>query len=247
VAAANLIVRLGREYPAEIRARLIVLGAIVITTRARWRCIVSATLVSAAPTCLRCWSGGVRDSDVHVRLAALAVLTRLTDASDAAAKLALGCLETDSDPGVRGRLRSRLAIFTTVRRTRRRRYEPRRQTILTLRGARGARRTGAPGETIMAIKSTSLNDSVAALRDLRVLEFIVGARIARLATADASGAPHNVPLCYWFDGERIYFAIDEKPKRQTGMQLKRMRNIVENPRVALLIDHYEEDWAQLAS
>jgi len=97
----------------------------------------------------------------------------------------------------------------------------------------------------MAIKSTSLNDSVAALRDLRVLEFVAGARIARLATADASGAPHNVPLCYWFDGERIYFAIDEKPKRQTGMQLKRMRNIVENPRVALLIDHYEEDWAQL--
>ena len=97
----------------------------------------------------------------------------------------------------------------------------------------------------MPIKSTSLNDSVSALRDLRVLEFIAGARIARLATADASGAPHNVPLCYWFDGERIYFAIDEKPKRQTGMRLKRMRNIVENPRVALLIDHYEEDWAQL--
>jgi coenzyme F420-0:L-glutamate ligase/coenzyme F420-1:gamma-L-glutamate ligase len=97
----------------------------------------------------------------------------------------------------------------------------------------------------MAIKSTSLNDSISALRDLRVLEFIAGARIARLATADASGAPHNVPLCYWFDGERIYFAIDEKPKRQTGMRLKRMRNIVENPRVALLIDRYEEDWAQL--
>ena len=97
----------------------------------------------------------------------------------------------------------------------------------------------------MAIKSSSLNDSIAALRDLHVLEFIAGARIARLATADASGAPHNVPLCYWFDGERIYFAIDEKPKRETGMRLKRMRNIVENPRVALLIDHYEEDWAQL--
>jgi PPOX class probable F420-dependent enzyme len=97
----------------------------------------------------------------------------------------------------------------------------------------------------MAIKSSSLNDSISALRDLRVLEFIAGARIARLATADGSGAPHNVPLCYWFDGERIYFAIDEKPKRETGMRLKRMRNIVENPRVALLIDHYEEDWAQL--
>jgi len=98
----------------------------------------------------------------------------------------------------------------------------------------------------MAIKSSSLNDSVAALRDLRVLEFIAGARIARLATADASGAPHNVPLCYWFDGERVYFAIDEKPKRQIGTRIKRMRNIAENPRVALLIDHYEADWSQLA-
>ncbi len=97
----------------------------------------------------------------------------------------------------------------------------------------------------MAIKSTSLNDQIAPLNDPRVLEFIAGARIARLATADASGAPHNIPLCYWFDGERIYFAIDEKPKRQTGMRLKRMRNIADNPRVALVIDHYEEDWAQL--
>jgi coenzyme F420-0:L-glutamate ligase/coenzyme F420-1:gamma-L-glutamate ligase len=104
----------------------------------------------------------------------------------------------------------------------------------------------------MAIKPTSLNDQraslndpIAPLNDPRVLEFIAGARVARLATADASGAPHNIPVCYWFDGERIYFAIDEKPKRQTGMRLKRMRNIVENPRVALVIDHYEEDWAQL--
>jgi len=98
----------------------------------------------------------------------------------------------------------------------------------------------------MAIKSSSLNDSISALRDLHVLEFIANARVGRLATADASGAPHNVPICYWFDGERIYFAIDEKPKRQIGTRIKRMRNIAENPRVALVIDHYESDWTQLA-
>jgi PPOX class probable F420-dependent enzyme len=86
---------------------------------------------------------------------------------------------------------------------------------------------------------------LAALGDPHVREFVAAARLAHLATADASGAPHNVPLCYWFDGERIYFAIDEKPKRQTGLALKRMRNIAENPRVALVIDHYEEDWSQL--
>jgi PPOX class probable F420-dependent enzyme len=84
------------------------------------------------------------------------------------------------------------------------------------------------------------------LGDQRVREFIGGARVAHLATADAAAAPHNVPLCYWFDGERIYFAIDEKPKRRTGLALKRMRNIATNPRVAVVIDHYEEDWSQLA-
>ena len=89
-------------------------------------------------------------------------------------------------------------------------------------------------------------NKLAALGDPHVREFVAAARLAHLATGDATGAPHNVPLCYWFDGEHIYFAIDEKPKRQTGMALKRMRNIAENPRVALVIDHYEEDWSQLA-
>jgi PPOX class probable F420-dependent enzyme len=84
------------------------------------------------------------------------------------------------------------------------------------------------------------------LADPHVRKFVAGARVARLATADSGGAPHNVPLCYWFDGERIYFMIDEKPKRQKGLALKRMRNIAENPRVAVVIDHYEEDWSQLA-
>jgi PPOX class probable F420-dependent enzyme len=87
--------------------------------------------------------------------------------------------------------------------------------------------------------------ALAALSDPRVREFVAGARVAHLATADASGAPHNIPLCYWFDGARIYFIIDEKPKRNPGLKLKRMRNIAENSRVALVIDHYEEDWAQL--
>jgi PPOX class probable F420-dependent enzyme len=93
--------------------------------------------------------------------------------------------------------------------------------------------------------TTQIN-GLAPLGHPHVREFVAAARLAHLATADAAGAPHNVPLCYWFDGERIYFAIDEKPKRQTGLALKRMRNIAENPRVAVVIDHYEEDWSQLA-
>jgi PPOX class probable F420-dependent enzyme len=90
-------------------------------------------------------------------------------------------------------------------------------------------------------------DIAAALNDIRVRDFLKLARVAHLATASANGAPHNVPLCFWFDDNaRFYFVIDEKPKRVTGTGVKRMRNIAENPRVAVVVDHYEEDWASLA-
>jgi len=69
-------------------------------------------------------------------------------------------------------------------------------------------------------------------------------RVARLATAGRDGRPHVVPLCYARAGEVIYFIVDEKPK-QAGKRLKRMRNIAENPAVALVVDVYDEDWARL--
>ncbi|MCH8815232.1 MAG: TIGR03668 family PPOX class F420-dependent oxidoreductase [Chloroflexi bacterium] len=68
-------------------------------------------------------------------------------------------------------------------------------------------------------------------------------RVAHLATADAGGQPHVVPICFvLLDGD-FYFAIDRKPKRTT--RLKRLRNIEENPAVALVIDRYDEDWSRL--
>jgi PPOX class probable F420-dependent enzyme len=70
-------------------------------------------------------------------------------------------------------------------------------------------------------------------------------RIGHLATADGRGTPHLVPICFAYDGYAIYSAIDYKPKRRTGYGLKRISNIVENPRVAFLVHHYEEDWQQL--
>ena len=79
-----------------------------------------------------------------------------------------------------------------------------------------------------------------------VRDFLVAERVARLATADSSGMPHVIPVCFWFDGARLYFVIDEKPKRARGTGLKRMRNIAENPHIALVADHYEDDWTQLA-
>lgn len=84
------------------------------------------------------------------------------------------------------------------------------------------------------------------LKEPTVREFLESARIGHLATASGAGAPHNIPLCFWFDGARFYFVIDEKPKRASGTAIKRMRNIAENPQVALVIDHYEENWQQLA-
>jgi len=75
--------------------------------------------------------------------------------------------------------------------------------------------------------------------------FLEVRRVARLATADRAGQPHVIPICYVLDGENIYFSIDRKPKRDTGEPLKRVRNILENPSVALVVDRYDEDWTRL--
>jgi len=69
------------------------------------------------------------------------------------------------------------------------------------------------------------------------------ARVARLATTGSDGQPHVVPVTFAVDGDRICTAVDHKPK--TTRNLRRLRNIEENPRVALLADHYAEDWATL--
>lgn len=70
-------------------------------------------------------------------------------------------------------------------------------------------------------------------------------RVARLATLDETGYPHVVPVCYATDGRAYYSALDAKPKRVPPERLKRVRNIRANRKVALLFDHYEEDWRQL--
>ncbi len=77
-------------------------------------------------------------------------------------------------------------------------------------------------------------------------DFICGHRVARLATVDTAGQPSVIPICYVFDGERIYSPVDEKPKSVAARCLKRVRNIAANPRVSLVIDDYSEDWSQLA-
>ena len=75
--------------------------------------------------------------------------------------------------------------------------------------------------------------------------FVLAHRIAHLATADARGAPHVVPVCFALVEENLYITIDEKPKRAPTAGLKRLRNISENARVAVVVDRYDEDWTKL--
>jgi PPOX class probable F420-dependent enzyme len=76
-------------------------------------------------------------------------------------------------------------------------------------------------------------------------QFLASSRVARLATADAQGVPHLVPVCFAVDGASLYITVDEKPKRQ-DIPLKRLRNIGANPRVAVTVDRWDEDWTRLA-
>ena len=93
------------------------------------------------------------------------------------------------------------------------------------------------------------------MREQEAKRRFAGARVARLATVDAHGNPHLVPICFAVeaagnaathgttDADTIYSAVDAKPK--TTPDLKRLRNIEGNPHVTLLVDHYEEDWANV--
>jgi PPOX class probable F420-dependent enzyme len=69
------------------------------------------------------------------------------------------------------------------------------------------------------------------------------ARVATLATADASGRPHLVPVTFVLTGGTLVFAVDHKPKR--SYRLKRLENIRANPVLCLLADCYDEDWDRL--
>ena len=69
------------------------------------------------------------------------------------------------------------------------------------------------------------------------------ARVARLATTDADGRPHLVPIVFAIDGDTLYSAVDRKPKR--SRRLRRIENARARPDVTVLVDHYEDDWSRL--
>lgn len=74
-------------------------------------------------------------------------------------------------------------------------------------------------------------------------ERLASVPVVRMATTDATGRPHLVVTAFAVQGDRIFTAVDAKPK--TTRDLKRLRNIRADPRVAVLADHYEDDWSRL--
>ena len=78
----------------------------------------------------------------------------------------------------------------------------------------------------------------------RQRRFLDSRRVGHLATADRSGVPHLIPVCYAAGDDTLYITVDEKPKRR-DIPLKRVRNILENPQAAFVVDRYDEDWNRL--
>jgi PPOX class probable F420-dependent enzyme len=82
--------------------------------------------------------------------------------------------------------------------------------------------------------------------DAPARRFLERQRLAHLATADAEATPHVVPICFVLIEKTIYVAIDEKPKHADFRRLRRLRNIAENPPVAIVADLYDDaDWSRL--
>lgn len=77
------------------------------------------------------------------------------------------------------------------------------------------------------------------------MAFLEAHRVGHLATADASGRPHVVPVCFVVLNGAIYTPLDAKPKRVAVQKLRRVRNLGANPAVCLSVDDYDEDWRRL--
>jgi PPOX class probable F420-dependent enzyme len=87
------------------------------------------------------------------------------------------------------------------------------------------------------------------VQDFRMLSeregrFLASRRVGHLATADARGTPHLVPVCFAVSEDALYITIDQKPKGDVKA-LKRLRNIAENPVAAFIADRWDEDWTRL--
>jgi PPOX class probable F420-dependent enzyme len=83
------------------------------------------------------------------------------------------------------------------------------------------------------------------INDTYLKTVIDKAKVARLATVDSECKPYLIPVVFVFDNDCYFIPIDEKTKRSKPENLKRIKNIQQNPNVVLLIDEYNEDWRKL--
>jgi PPOX class probable F420-dependent enzyme len=67
--------------------------------------------------------------------------------------------------------------------------------------------------------------------------------VARLATVRPDGGPHVVPIVFALVGDTVFSAVDAKPKRSTALQ--RLAIVRADPRCAVLVDDYDDDWRRL--
>lgn len=81
--------------------------------------------------------------------------------------------------------------------------------------------------------------------DKKILEIIKSARIGHLATASSNLQPYLTPVVFIILQNRILIPLDNKPKTIDVKELRRVKNIEENPKVSFLVDHYDEDWTNL--
>jgi PPOX class probable F420-dependent enzyme len=70
--------------------------------------------------------------------------------------------------------------------------------------------------------------------------------VGHLGLIDYEGLPRVLPVTFAVVGETIWSAIDEKPKRVPGRELARVRWLQDRPETAFTVDHYSEDWSELA-
>ena len=75
---------------------------------------------------------------------------------------------------------------------------------------------------------------------------LAGARVGRLGLLDDDGAPRVLPVTYAVSGESLVTAVDQKPKQRSGEHLARVRWLRARPAAALTVDHYDDDWSELA-
>ena len=113
-AATNLMVQLGRDNLAEIGARLLKLAADGDRNARKMALYCIRDLEIAGAELIAVVERSVHDSDVHVRLAALSVLSRVRDTSGQAARIMLECMKSDTDAGVRRAAASALGNIQTA-------------------------------------------------------------------------------------------------------------------------------------